>query len=147
MEHSEGDLDALARTAWGEARDQGAAGMAAVCWVAVTRAMLAAEYMVRHGKGHPLYGNGTVESACTMAKQFSCWNFGDINRSRLLMVDERDPIFREAESIACAVMDGVLINATRNATHYYAAGTPKPKWAEGRTPVATIGAHIFYKLD
>jgi hypothetical protein len=41
--------------------------------------MIAAEYMDAKGEPHPLYGDGSLASACKALLQFSCWNADDPN--------------------------------------------------------------------
>jgi N-acetylmuramoyl-L-alanine amidase len=68
------DIDVVARTLYGEARGEGKQGMIAVACVIVTRAMIAAEYVDANGKPHPLFGDGSLASACQAPLQFSCWD-------------------------------------------------------------------------
>jgi N-acetylmuramoyl-L-alanine amidase len=124
-------VDLLARTLWGEARGEGAAGMAAVAAVVLNRLKRPA----RFGAG--------IEAVCRAPKQFSCWNQGDPNRERALTVTEADRAFAAARRIARRALAGALDDPTRGACHYHAAGC-FPRWARGRAPCAAIGRHLFY---
>ena len=53
--------DTLARTLWGEARNQGQCGMAAVAHVVLNRA------------AHPRWWGHDIISVCRAPEQFSCW--------------------------------------------------------------------------
>jgi spore germination cell wall hydrolase CwlJ-like protein len=139
------DEDTLARTLWGEARGEGREGMAAVAWVVRNRAAKAGRHETMHGRQHPLFGDGTAASACLRPLQFSCWNATDPNRARLTAVTREDPQFRIACEVAAAVLDGGLADPTNGATHYHEASI-HPAWAEGQTPTARIGRHVFYRL-
>lgn len=124
-------LDILARTLWGEARGEGAAGMAAVAAVILNRA------------ARPGWWGRDVAEICLKPRQFSCWLEGDPNRARLLAVDRRDPAFRQAVVLARAALEGGLKDPTQGATHYHARGTAPP-WTLERIACAEIGGHLFY---
>lgn len=126
------ERDILARTLWGEARSEGEAGMRAVAAVIINRRMRDGIERIR-----------SVREICLAAYQFSCWNVGDPNRIKVLTVDESDPAFRLALSIAAEALSGTMIDPTDGATHYHAAHI-HPYWSHGRTPSASIGHHVFY---
>lgn len=129
------DVDALARTIWGEARGEGIQGMQAVANVIMNR--------VSAGR----YFSGTVYFTCHYPNAFSCWNEGDPNRDQCLTVGDADPQFLDALSLAAQAMRGTLPDLTDGATFYYAAGSPQPAWAREPTAVQTarIGNHLFYR--
>lgn len=129
------DTELLARVIWGEARGEGEAGMSAVASVIMNR--------VRR----PGWWGDSLRSVCTCPWQFSCLNADDPNRAKLYAVTEADKSFGAALAIAQRVVAGELSDPTRGATHYYAAGTKQPSWAQGRVPTARIGRHLFYRLD
>lgn len=127
-------IDTLARTAWGEARGEGAKGMQAVCNVVMNR--------VRRGGW---YGTTPAE-VCRKTNQFSCWNSNDPNFPKLLAVDESNKQFRQAKQLATLAVQGVLQDITGSATNYLALGSLSkvPSWASKMTQTAQIGAHTFY---
>jgi hypothetical protein len=125
-------IDTLARTVWGEARNQGDLGMQAVAAVVVNR--------TRRGT----YAGWTVEGVCEAPFQFSCWNEDDPNRAKLKAVNLADPIFVKCLSIGASAVDGTLADPTSGATHYFVNGTKVPAWSVGKTPCVTIGAHLFF---
>jgi len=139
------NTDILARTIYGEARGEGDVGMGAVACVALNRAAIARAYVRTHQKPHPLFGDGTAASACKMPWQFSCWNAADLNSQIINDVDDSDPVFAGALHIAADALNGLINDETKNATHYYdrRIATP-PSWAEGKSPCAVIGHHIFF---
>ncbi len=51
----------------------------------------------------------------------------------------------QAEDLAGAVLAGLRVPVSRNATHYH-ANYVSPPWADRLTPTATIGTHKFYRL-
>jgi spore germination cell wall hydrolase CwlJ-like protein len=136
------DAETLARTIYGEARGELYPGKIAVGCVIANRARLAASYMARKGRPHPLYGNGTLASACQAPWQFSCWNAGDPNRAKLLVVRLTDPVMAICVKAARSAALGPDI--TKGSTHYYAAGSEPPGWAVGKTPAISIGHHLFF---
>jgi spore germination cell wall hydrolase CwlJ-like protein len=137
------DVDILARTLVGEARGEGQAGMEDVAAVIINRSVIASHYVEQHGRTHPLFGDGSAESACLVHQQFSCWNDGDPNKAFIQSIDETSPIFRQAINIAQDAVNGDLRDRTQGATHYLRIGTPAA-WAVGHTPCFTEGHHAFY---
>ena len=53
--------------------------------------------------------------------------------------------WKESEMLAGAILAGLRVPVSRNATHYH-ADYVSPPWAERLTPTATIGTHKFYKF-
>lgn len=133
------EIDTLARTLWGEARGEGAAGMEAVASVVLNRVKVAEE-----NNGRWWWGANIIQ-VCQKPYQFSCWNRADPNFQKLQAVDEKDLYFATAMRIAARAAEGKMPDATKGATHYHARGTD-PYWARGETPIAAIGNHIFYRL-
>lgn len=138
-DETERAVDTLARTLWGEARNEGTKGMEAVACVVLNR--------VRIAQRHNGYWWGqTIEGVCRKPFQFSCWNTNDPNRPKLLAVTDRNIHFATALRIARRAVHGALPDATGGATHYHTKDI-LPQWAEGQVPVCTIGHHIFYALE
>ena len=54
-------------------------------------------------------------------------------------------LWAKSEALATAVLAGVRVPVTRNATHYH-ANYVSPPWAKTLTPTATIGTHKFYRF-
>lgn len=127
--HQASELDILARTIWGEARGEGASGMAAVAAVIMNR--------VRS----PAWPN-TIRGVVLQPWQFSMWNKGDPNGAQAMAVTEADPAFRTALAVAVAAMGGA--DPTGGANHYH-ADSVVPKWASAMQKVGAIGNHIFYR--
>ncbi|MGZ9109332.1 MAG: cell wall hydrolase [Micavibrio sp.] len=131
-------IDILARTIWGEARGEGAAGMQAVAAVILNRLAIAKK------SGGYWWGDNLIE-ICRKPYQFSCWNENDPNLKKLQAVDERERHFSTALRLARQAVTIGLTDPTNGATHYHAAGTD-PYWARNEKPCAVLGRHIFYKL-
>lgn len=133
------DLDIAAGTVWGEARGKPPTDDIAVAHVIVNRARLAAAYVARKGRPHPLFGDGTLAGACLAPWQFSCWNANDPNRAKMAALsDVTLAPFK-------ALVQRALIepDPTRGATHYH-ADYVSPAWAAGKEPTVTLGPHLFY---
>ena len=60
-----------------------------------------------------------------------------------MAVTETDPTYRQCVGIVRDAMLDSLPDITSGADSYVAIGTDA-LWADGLTPVATIGHHIFY---
>ena len=127
------DLDAMARTVYGEARSESFLGQAAVGFVIRNRA----------AKGG--WWGKTIKAVCYAPKQFSCHNPTDPNRRRCRQAKATDPAFQSSLAAAAAVLAGLIEDPTGGATHYHATSIPPPAWAVGKTPTVTIGAHAFYR--
>jgi len=142
MSASTSAIDTVARTIWGEARNQGRIGMQAVASTIANRVNLDL-----HGDGRPdWWGEGFV-GVCRKPWQYSCWNENDPNRARLLAVTAEDPQFAIALDVARAAVDGSLADRTNGATHYFAPHVvAPPAWAKSRMPTASIGDHVFYRV-
>lgn len=129
---NERDKDILARTMWGEARNQGERGMQAVANVVMNRT---------RSSRWP----NTPADVCLQTWQFSAWNTGDPNRAKMQTVTVNDSRFRSALAIAEQALRGQLADITGGADHYHTNGVA-PYWSKGVSPVAVIGDHKFFKL-
>jgi N-acetylmuramoyl-L-alanine amidase len=133
------DIDIFARTLYGEARGEyahsGPAALIAVANVIMNR-------FKRKGR----YGQ-TITEVCLKARQFSCWNQNDPNRSLIQKEDlETDPLFNVCLMVVQKVIKGIWPDLTRGSDHYHAA-TCHPYWAKPGKIKLRLGQHLFYKLD
>lgn len=76
--------------------------------------------------------------------QFSSFNSGDPNASKFPN-PLNDTAYPECLAAAKAAYDGVGIDPTGGATHYYDNSISAPKWTEGATKTAMLGRLNFYK--
>ena len=131
-----GDLWVAAQTAWGEARNQGEQGLAAVLWVIRNRHVY-----------HRRWKQHSLTSICQEPLQFSCWNVGNPNLAQLQQVLLTDTIFRQALHLALDVysVTASTTSLVGKSTHYYVAGSRMPLWASGRTPYVQIKDHLFFE--
>ncbi|MBO1329234.1 cell wall hydrolase [Acetobacter suratthaniensis] len=128
-------LQVAARTAWGEARGEGAVGMQAVLCAA------------RNRLARPAWWGRDICSVFLHPWQFSCWNMGDPNRALLLAVTGADPQFQIALALAAKLVGGSLIDITSGADSYYDTRLAHtPAWAASRLYRCTIGHHAFYRV-
>ena len=147
------DLDILTRTVYGESRGEPDLGRLAVAYVFCNRAAIAVRFVASHGRPHPLYGNGTVASACRMPYQASCWNASDPNLIKLLTPPLEGDLMAPCLWVAKAALGETLPDPSCGATHYVTAmspfeGTPWPPiWTHTMTLCATIGGHLFYRAS
>ena len=124
------DLDILARTVWGESRSEEFLGQVSVAHVVLNRVKS------KHRR------ETTISGAATEPYQFSCWLENDPNREKLFSVNLSDHTFRLAYKAALSAIDGQ--DPTHGATHYHTISIAKPPWAKNKTPIVTIGNHMFY---
>lgn len=134
----------LAATLWAEARSEPVQGIVAVANV------------IRNRVKQPGWWGKSYSGVCLAPKQFSCWTpaGGQRNYDRLFHLMQQfaegtpitDPGVRECIGIAHLTLGDYLRDNTKGATHYTVATlTPRPKWAQGLTPVIQVGGHSFYR--
>jgi hypothetical protein len=136
----------IAQTVWGEARGESPEGQAAVIYVILNRAQAARQYCLAHMRTrHPLFGDGSPESACLMPKQFSCRNPSDPNYSKLMALTADSPDLAPIITLIKLAQGGLLPNPIGAATHYVeqslVGSTP---WTKLATMQAHIGRHVFF---
>lgn len=132
------DMDVLARTIFGEARGELYGGKVAVANVVMNR--VAADLWF--DRKPDWWGEG-VAGVCLAPSQFSCWNEGDPNRTRVQDAGVEDPSFGECMTVAARALAGTLPDVTLGATHYHTSDV-QPSWARGHVPVIRVGRHVFY---
>lgn len=132
-------VDVLARTIWGEARGEGKRGMEAIACVVQNRVAVA------KAKGGFWWGNDIIR-VCQKPFQFSCWNANDPQRPKVIAVTDKNIHFATCLRVARRSVYSGIADITNGATHYHTLDI-MPHWAQGQTPVAIIGHHMFYKLE
>lgn len=140
---------ALICTLLGEAASEPIEGQIAVACVVRTRAT------------HPRWWGRSIKEVCVAPAQFSCWFENNANTARVYGLAEALHLRQDATGarsligqlqwIAAGVIDDLLLDNTGGADHYLTRALYQsaacPSWARGRTPVATIGAHVFLRLE
>jgi len=159
------DVSVMAQTMWGEARGHGPEGMAAIGFVIKNRADADKGLTFGHG----------IRGVAKQRKQFSCWNEGDPNKSRMLdmqSIDRAIQYHKSPDSVksyeewftefknskefkeyqpwrqAFILARKILSGQLQDPTHgafFYHTSTVHPKWAQGAIPVGKIANHIFYR--
>ena len=122
----------MAQTIWGESRGETKEGQYAIAHVIKNRL-----------DSKKWFSANTLEGVCKKKWQFSCWNEGDPNKEKMEQLTHGD--IKDFVDIANNVLDGLHDSNVGKATHYYADYISEPKWAEGKTPITTIGVHHFYE--
>lgn len=129
------DTELLARCIWGEARGEDLRGKVAVACVVLNR--------VANGIG---WDGTDIKSVILNPHQFSCFNPADPNFQRIRAPQMSGDQWRECLYVARAALDGLCVDLTRGATHYYADWLPiPPKWAAEMRLTVRIGRHLFYR--
>ena len=129
------DAHWMALTMWGEARSGGEESMRAVGHVIDNRRRL--------GRGR--YVTETVSEAW----QFSAWNAGDPNRSKMIEIDRLAAGTREhdmwlaAKRVAGEILAGRSEDPTGGALFYHTTAV-SPRWSAGVEPTRLIGGHLFF---
>lgn len=125
------DIDTLARTVYGEARGESHQGKIAVAYSVLNRV-----------KAKSWYGD-TIAEVCRKPWQYSCWNENDPNLARLTSITLDDRDFQKCYCAALEAGLGIIPDPTSGSRHYHTFNVA-PAWAEGKSPVASIGSHKFY---
>ena len=137
------DVQVLTATLYGEARGEPPEGQKAVASVIMNRAAYARAHR------YPMFGDGTVRSACLYPWQFSSWNHNDPNREKMLALNlvMPDRVTSALMDIAEDAIAGELPDSTGGALWYKTVSLPWPHaWGEEVAPICTIGHHAFYNL-
>lgn len=161
------DVELMARTLWGEARQQPDVEVEMIANVIVNRVM----------RG---IGGNTIKDVIMSKLQFSVWNRCEYrsvsyrvpvrvrlrgrwthvserrrrtvcgwnkNRAMTIAASDDDPNMIRAKDIAVKVIegrrDGTLVDVSNGADHYHAKYV-RPKWAKRSARVAVAQAHYFY---
>jgi len=133
------DLDIAARTVYGEARGESFQGMKAVAWVLRNRSEIDI-----WDDGKPDWWGETLSEVCQKKWQFSCWNFNDPNRMKLLALPVTNETYKQClRAVAEVLVEPQIADATMGAFHYHAIGI-HPSWASAAQPSLRMGNHIFY---
>ena len=142
IDYTEDDVEILARTIYGEARDQGEDGMSAVGNVVLNRL-----------NKKSWYGD-TIEEIIKLPEQFSVFNAEtvpesypmDDNYKATISVTTDDPYFVQSMEIARGLLDGRIKDNTNGATHYFNPNKANPDWENDpqMTQLIKIGDHTFY---
>lgn len=127
----EKDIDILARTIYGEARGESKLGKMAVASVILNR--------YKSGKW---FAGKTIEETCKKPWQFSCWNFNDVNRDKILKATDEE--LGECLTVARDAINGAFGDVAMGSCHYHTKNC-KPSWAVGKIPITAVGNHLFYK--
>lgn len=136
------DLNIIARTAWGENRSLGRAGMQGTINSGQNRMASGVRWWEQWSPSPA----DTLRSVFLFHAQYSCWDDGDLNRSKLMAVTPADPQFAVALELAAMALAGTLPDVTNGADSYVAGSLKKlPRWANGLEPVAVIGGTKFYR--
>lgn len=130
------DVDVMARTIYGESRNQPYQGQVAVGYVILNRS-----------KQRSI----SITNVCLQRLQFSCWNINDPNRKIIEFIGFDNKNFMIAFGIACLVITEQIFNPVDGANHYHTKEnvlklkTWPPSWAKNMFKVGEVGAHVFLK--
>jgi len=136
----------LALTAYGEARGEGAEGMMAVLNTIRNRTFDRSfwDNAIYNATGSPWHAVALKE------RQFSVFNFGDVNRPILVSLAERfdsaigtDLKLAQAYHLALMLLQGTLTDNTGGAVYYHEKSI-MPSWASSYINLGMVGNHIFY---
>lgn len=130
----------LACTLWGEARNQH------------DDARLGKGCVIKNRVISQKFGGTDYKAVCLARAQFSCWNFSDPNRAKVLeplqngSQEEWDGSYR----IATIVLDGSVADSTHRSTHYHDYKDPydhRVSWAHDAryVYVMDIGTTHFFR--
>lgn len=122
----------LAQAIYYEARSESRVGQLAVADVVLNRV---ASPVYPASICGVVYQGSHLRTGCQFS--FTC------DGSMKLRLNKRK--WTESEDLAGAILAGLRVPVSRNATHYH-ADYVSPDWAARLTPTATIGTHRFYRF-
>ena len=140
-----GDLEALGRTIYGEARGESLIGKFAVGEVISNRVRSELWFSRSKLKG---IQNHTFEAVCRYPKQFSCWNENDPNHSLITdQWEKQNAVAGLCIFVAAVVIERINARVLAADTYHYISKSMKypPSWTEKGQKIAEIGNHIFYR--
>lgn len=140
MIHNLSEIEIVARTLYGEARGE-------VAKIGPTALEAIASVIWNRWKYNPRRFGKTLKEICLKPYQFSCWNSHDPNLLLLSSVSLDDGVYALCKMVAQESISGKVLDVTNGADHYHSIWIHPPDWALGKTPVADIGNHRFYKLS
>lgn len=134
----------------GEAAGEPPDGQAAIACVISNRSRIAADFYRRTGKRY-WWANTDNAPATDFVRGviLKPWQFSCIDDSVARITSAmrtNSPSFLTGLSVARRMLAGELHDVTCGADHYYATSIAAPAWARGKTPIASIGLHRFFKL-
>lgn len=134
--YNDHDLDIASKTLWGEARGEPIEGQTAVAWVLRNRSERGAF------AGKIATTPGAIAYVCQAPWQFSCWNSDDPNCAKMMVLKPAE-LAKQIDIVARA-LEGLDVDPTHGADHYYANSIAAPSWTRNMKQVARIGAHVFF---
>lgn len=130
------DREIMTRTVWGEARGEGPQGMLAVAYTIINRY-----------KSGRWFAGGTLAATALMPEQYSCWNYHDPSRAKLIDVDNDNGLYNTAyQAVAASLIKWPDDDPTLGATHYFNPDVAiPPDWANPPAQLTVkLGHHVFY---
>lgn len=129
------DLELLTRLLWGECRGEILQGQVAVANV------------VRNRVADGRYGKGW-KGVILRPWQFSCFNPNDPNLKSMLNIASLS-YYGELKQLAFLTLEGLLVDPTKGATHYFNPQVVPGRWPKSWNPDlmefrGDIGRHKFY---
>ena len=129
---NEKEKNCLAEAIYYESRNEAAIGQMAVADVVLNRV---ASPLYPDSICEVVYQGSTRQTGC----QFSFTCDGSLDKKR------SQTAWKKSESLAGAILAGMRVPVTHQATHYH-ANYVSPYWAPNLTPTAQIGTHQFYRF-
>jgi len=132
------EVDVLARTLWGEARDGGPLEMVALAHLVRNRLLRAP---IDDERGRCRFGRD-LTAICRNRRDFASWN----NPALQMQVNEADPQFRRALDIAFTTLSGALGSDPTQGANFSRRTGEVAKWLKtSEVAVAIVGNREFYR--
>lgn len=129
------DIQILAKTIYGEAKNQNISVMEAIANTILNRVRLSQN-------GINTWWGNNIREVCLKPAQFQCWErpseTPEINSSD-------DAIYQICHRIAVRAVKGLLKDNTHGGLYYHDIND-HPKWAYAGVPCAQIGSLLFYDI-
>ena len=128
------DIQILAKTIYGEAKNQNISVMEGVANTVLNRVRLSQN-------GINTWWGTNIREVCLKPAQFKCWQSKSDNNE----INSDDTIYQICHRIAVRAIKGLLKDNT-NGGMYYHNIDEHPKWAYAGVPCAKIGRLLFYDI-
>ena len=136
----------LADLVWRFAGEEPVQAQVALAWLAKNRSVAARKFAARHGRDHPVFGDGSVAAACRSIVSESIvfrWSGEEVVTAKKAAPSNENRKFSRAIAIAWGVLNGDYPDPTTNAIKFH-RHDHSPLWSRQAEPSALIGAYFYY---
>ena len=132
------DIDILARTIWGMARDEDVCVKKAIA-CSIRNRVLSAQ------SGGPSWWGRTYIQVCQKPYEYRCWNTGNKLNKRTREVTSDDALFAYSLRLAEEIIEETLTDTVSGGTHFFKVDKT-PHWVKDATVTRKLQQYAFCKI-